>query len=377
MNKKNSIVVRLTLMVFILLFLTIAILLILVNAQMDSHFSHYLQMNMPMQPMMGMGHHGMSMMHPGSAEADYISAVHHSLIWVGLGMIALSVGISYFVIREVMRPLSALTEAVRKIKSGTYGQTLPVERCDEVGLLTHTFNDMSAELEKNDKMRRQLFANIAHELRTPLAILQGNLEGMVDDVLPLDKKILLSMEDEVLRLSRLVQELRDLSLAEVNELPLHKEKTDLNNLLTRAISMLQPLGEEKHLKLVFSPAAKLPELMLDKDRINQVIYNLLTNAIRYVGEGCTIAIATAPIEVSGRPYVQTTIADNGPGIAEEDLPHIFQYFYRGEKSRSRKSGGSGIGLALARQFVRSHGGNIAVKSKKGKGTTFAFILPVT
>lgn len=374
MNKKNSIVVRLTLMVFILLFLTIAILLILVNAQMDSHFSHYLQMNMPMQSMMGMGHHGM--MQPGPAEEDYISAVHHSLIWVGLGMIALSVGISYFVIREVMRPLSALTEAVRRVKGGTYGQTVPVERCDEVGLLTQTFNDMSAELEKNDKMRRQLFANIAHELRTPLAILQGNLEGMVDDVLPLDKKILLSMEDEVLRLSRLVQELRDLSLAEVNELPLHKQKADLNTLLTRAISMLQPLAEEKHLRLVFSPAPSLPELFLDTDRINQVIYNLLTNSIRYIDEKDTIAIATSLTEVNGQTYVQTTIADNGPGIAAEDLPHIFQYFYRGEKSRSRKSGGSGIGLALARQFVRSHGGKIAVKSKKGKGTTFAFILPV-
>lgn len=373
MEKKNSIVVRLTLMVFILLFLTIAILLILVNAQMDSHFSHYLETNMPMQAMMNMGHHGMM---PGAAEADYISAVHRSLIWVGLGMIAFSVVVSYFVIREVMRPLSTLTEAVRKVKSGTYGQTVPVERCDEVGLLTQTFNDMSAELEKDDKMRRQLFANIAHELRTPLAILQGNLEGMVDDVLPMDKKTLLSMEDEVLRLSRLVQELRDLSLAEVNELPLHKEKTNLNTLLMRAISMLQPLWEEKKLHLHFTPAPDLPDIPLDKDRINQVIYNLLTNAIRYIDAGCTIRLSTSLLAVKGKPYVQTVITDNGPGIAAEDLPHIFQYFYRGEKSRSRKSGGSGIGLALAQQFVRSHGGTIRVDSKKGKGTTFAFILPV-
>lgn len=374
MEKKNSIVVRLTLMVFILLFLTIAILLILVNAQMDSHFSHYLEMNMPMQDMMGMGTHGMM---PGAAEANYISAVHRSLIWVGLGMIAFSVVISYFVIRAVMQPLSTLTEAVRKVKGGTYGQTVPVERCDEVGLLTQTFNDMSAELEKDDKMRRQLFANIAHELRTPLAILQGNLEGMVDDVLPMDKQTLLSMEDEVLRLSRLVQELRDLSLAEVNELPLHKEKANLNTLLTRAVSMLQPLWEEKNLHLHFTPAPDLPDITMDKDRINQVIYNLLTNAIRYIGEGCTINLSTSCTEVDGKAYVQTVIADNGPGIAAEDLPHIFQYFYRGEKSRSRKSGGSGIGLALAQQFVRSHGGAIRVDSKKGKGTTFAFILPLS
>ena len=159
-------------------------------------------------------------------------------------MLAVSVTISYFIVREIMRPLSALTDAVQKVKSGTYGQTVPVERHDEVGTLTETFNDMSQELAKNDKMRRRLFANIAHELRTPLAILQGNLEGMIDDVIPTDKKVLLSMEDETLRMGRLIQDLRDLSLAEINELTLHKEPYDINVLLERAVSMLQPLCDE-------------------------------------------------------------------------------------------------------------------------------------
>ena len=202
MKKADSIVIRLTGMVFILIFLTIAILLILVNNQMDSHFSQYLN---NMSQMMGNSHQGMGMMH-GLAEITYISAVHRSLLWVGLVMLAVSVTISYFIVREIMRPLSALTDAVQKVKSGTYGQTVPVERHDEVGTLTETFNDMSQELAKNDKMRRRLFANIAHELRTPLAILQGNLEGMIDDVIPTDKKVLLSMEDETLRMGRLIQD---------------------------------------------------------------------------------------------------------------------------------------------------------------------------
>ena len=314
MKKADSIVIRLTGMVFILIFLTIAILLILVNNQMDNHFSQYLT---NMSQMMGNGHQGMGMMHGmrhGPAEITYISAVHRSLLWVGLVMLAVSVTISYFIVREIMRPLSALTDAVQKVKAGTYGQTVPVERRDEVGTLTETFNDMSQELAKNDKMRRRLFANIAHELRTPLAILQGNLEGMIDDVIPTDKKVLLSMEDETLRMGRLIQDLRDLSLAEINELTLHKAPHDINVLLA--------------------------------------------------------------VTVKGQPYVQVQIADTGSGIAPEDLQHIFQYFYRSEKSRNRKSGGSGIGLALARQFVRSHGGRIWADSEVGRGTTFTFILPI-
>ena len=376
MKKADSIVIRLTGMVFILIFLTIAILLILVNNQMDNHFSQYLT---NMSQMMGNGHQGMGMMHGmrhGPAEITYISDVHRSLLWVGLVMLAVSVTISYFIVREIMRPLSALTDAVQKVKAGTYGQTVPVERRDEVGTLTETFNDMSQELAKNDKMRRRLFANIAHELRTPLAILQGNLEGMIDDVIPTDKKVLLSMEDETLRMGRLIQDLRDLSLAEINELTLHKAPHDINVLLERAVSMLQPLCDEKSLAVHLDLARDLPKVSIDVDRINQVIYNLLNNAIRYIEAGCTITVSTLAVTVKGQPYVQVQIADTGSGIAPEDLQHIFQYFYRSEKSRNRKSGGSGIGLALAQQFVRSHGGRIWADSEVGRGTTFTFILPI-
>ncbi len=369
MNKYDTIAFRLTLMVFILLFLTIAILLILVNNQMNTHFSQYLQMN---HMMMG---HGGRMMH-GFAEETYISAVHQSLLWVGLGMVVLSVAISYVVIKAMTRPLSTLTEAVRSIGRGDYGKTVPIERRDEVGLLSETFNDMSRQLQKNDHMRRQLFANIAHELRTPLAILQGNLEGMIDDVIPCDKKMLLSMEDETLRLSRLVQDLRDLSLAEVNELVLHKQNTDMNTLLRRAVSMMEPLLDEKSLHLTLHLEEPLPLASMDPDRMNQVIYNILNNAIRYIPDGSSIAIYTKVVTLNQKRYIKTIISDTGPGISKEDLKQIFQYFYRGEKSRNRQSGGSGIGLALARQFVISHGGTIEAFSTEGKGTSFVFHMPI-
>ena len=184
------------------------------------------------------------------------------------------------------------------------------------------------------------------------------------------------MEDETLRMGRLIQDLRDLSLAEINELTLHKEPYDINVLLERAVSMLQPLCDEKSLTVHLDLARDLPKVSIDIDRINQVIYNLLNNAIRYIEAGCMITVLTQVVTVQGQPYVQVQIADTGSGIAPEDLQHIFQYFYRSEKSRSRKSGGSGIGLALARQFVRSHGGRIWADSEVGRGTTFTFILPI-
>lgn len=379
MKRYDSIVIRLTGLVFILLLLTISILLILVNNQMDNHFSQYLS---NMSHMMGnsqMGMGGMGSMHGtmhGPAESTYISAVHQSLLWGGLGMIGVSVVVSYFVVREIMRPLSTLTGAVQKVRTGSYGQTVSVERHDEVGVLTESFNEMSEELARNDKMRRQLFANIAHELRTPLAILQGNLEGMIDDIIPTDKKILLSMADETVRMGRLIQDLRDLSLAEINELTLHKEAADINVMLERAVSMLQPLCDEKDLTVQLNLSRDLPSLVIDIDRINQVIYNLLNNAIRYIERGCAITVSTLAVTVDGKSYVQVQIADTGKGIAPKDLEHIFQYFYRSEQSRNRKSGGSGIGLALAQQFIRSHGGNIWADSTVGKGTTFTFILPL-
>lgn len=380
MKRSDSIVIRLTALVFILLLLTIAILLILVNNQMNNHFSQYLTNMSHMmgnaQNGMGMGMSGMHGSMHGPAESTYISAVHQSLLWVGLGMIGVSVIVSYFVVREIMRPLSTLTGAVQNIRTGNYGQTVSVERHDEVGVLTESFNKMSEELARNDKMRRQLFANIAHELRTPLAILQGNLEGMIDDIIPTDKKILLSMADETVRMGRLIQDLRDLSLAEIDELTLHKEPADINTMLERAVSMLQPLCEEKSLTVRQNLSRDLPSLVIDVDRINQVIYNLLNNDIRYIDKGCTITVSTMKVAVEGKTYAQVQVADTGKGIAPEDLNHIFQYFYRSEQSRNRKSGGSGIGLALAQQFIRSHGGNIWADSTVGKGTTFTFILPL-
>lgn len=363
MHKYSSIVYRLTGLSFLLLASAIGILLFLVNLQMSQHFSVYLQ------------HNNMVMDMGGSAEQYFMTAVHQSLIWVGLVILVISVFISYLVARSITRPLCELQEAAQTIKEGTYGKTVQINREDEVGMLARTINDMSLQLAQNDNMRRQLFAGIAHELRTPLSIVQGNLEGLLDDVIPADKALFLSLEEEVLRVNRLVQDLRDLSLAEINELALHKKMCDVNAMISRAINMLQPLWEEKQLSIILDLQNDLPQIAIDPDRINQVIYNILGNAIRYIPEGSTIQVMTQEIMTETSHRLRLIIADNGPGIAAADLPYIFQYFYRGEKSRNRKSGGSGIGLALAKQFVLSHSGTIEVTSQPEKGTKFTIEIP--
>lgn len=367
----DSVAVRLTGVTFLLLAATIGMLLFLVNNQMSSHFSDYVMHQQMMDGMMGMPM--MQMM--GAPEESFLTSVHESLLWAGLLMLLLSVTVSYFVARSISRPLRVLTGVAREIRDGKLGAKVGIERDDEVGRLAQAVDDMSGKLAVNETMRRQLFANIAHELRTPLAIIQGNLEGMMDDVVPMNKETILSMEEEVLRMNRLVADLRDLSLAEVNELTLQKKPCDINLILSRAVSMMQPLMDEKHIMVHLSLENGLPTISADPDRMNQVIYNLLNNAIRYIPDGRSISITTETEMKGENPWLHLVFSDTGDGIGPKDLPHIFQYFYRGEKSRNRKKGGSGIGLALVQQLILAHGGTIRAESSVGKGTSFIIDLP--
>ena len=225
-------------------------------------------------------------------------------------------------------------------------------------------------------MRRQLFANIAHELRTPLAIIQGNLEGMVDGVIEPSKEQLSSLHEEAVRLNRLIKDLRDLSLAEVRQLALKKAPMDINQLLTRTMLMLKPMSDAKAISIETALAEGLPEIEVDADRISQVFYNIIVNAVRYSPEQGVIKVTTALTSEEGKQYLKISFTDDGLGISAEDLPYIFEHFYRGDKSRDRKSGGSGIGLAIVKQLVEIHGGRVFVTSKLGEGSTFTVLLPV-
>lgn len=368
---------------FLLILVCALIVISICSQQMETHFFQYLQDPSALAGQQGAGGYGRGMgrgmmgggmgmggMHHrmmlGAAERTFVESYHQSLWWIGFLFAGVGLVVSYFLSGNITRPLRQLSQAAEKIRQGDLKQEVPVDTQDEVGQLAEVFNQMSAELAANESNRQELLANIAHELKTPLAVLQGHLESMLDGVEEPAPDKLFSMQEEVMRLTRLVGDLRDLSLAQVHRLELHLQPVDLDEKVERAADMLEPLLEEKKLRFVKELAPGLPVRQLDPDRLNQILYNLITNAIRYTHPGTLILLKTEP----AGDRVRLTIADEGPGIAPEDLPHVFEQFYRGDKSRNRASGGSGIGLSLAKSFVEAQGGTITARNRKEGGAEF-------
>lgn len=385
----HSVRYKMMLSTFALILVCALVVIYICNQQMETHFFQYLQDPSALAGQNGqgggfghgMGHGmmgggmGMGGMHHrmmlGAAERTFVESYHRSLWWIGFLFAGIGLVVSYFLSGNITRPLRQLSRAAEKIRQGELKQEVPVETRDEVGQLAAVFNQMSAELAVNENNRQELLANIAHELKTPLAILQGHLESMLDGVEQPEPDKLFSMQEEVMRLTRLVGDLRDLSLAQVHQLELHLQPMDLGEKTERAAEMLEPLLEEKNLHFVKELAPDLPLRQLDPDRLNQILYNLITNAIRYTTPGTAIVLKT---EAAGK-NVRLIIADEGPGIAPEDLPHVFEQFYRGDKSRNRALGGSGIGLSLAKSFVEAQGGSIRAENRKNGGAAFIVEFP--
>lgn len=367
----HSITYRISGLMFLLVAVTVAGLTYLANWQMENLFHDYLQ---TMQ--IGIQQSGRVVVGGvGVPEAEFLASVHESLIWVGTGILIFGLFVSHALARSITIPLRKLNSAVEKIARGEIGQKVDIRAKDEVGKLAGAFNQMAEILVANNQLKQRLLADIAHELRTPLSVIQGNLEGMLDGVIEPDKEQLQSLYEETLQLNILIKDLRDLSLAEAGQLRLEKQLTDVNQIIIRASGMLKPLVEEKGINLI-SELGELPSISIDAGRINQVLYNLLTNALRYTPKNGTICVATRTEKLEERDWVVISVEDTGNGIAEQDLPYIFNHFYRADKSRTRASGGSGIGLAIVKQLVEIHDGHVFVSSKLGNGTTFKIYLPV-
>lgn len=372
----NSITYRITGLMFLSLALTVFTLIYLANTQMDGLFQEYIaNQHMQLMGQVGAGDVAQGSM-MGHAEQAFLMSVHQSLLWVGLVILVAGLAASYLLARSITVPLRNLSRAAEQIERGNFEQEVKVETKDEIGNLAAIFNRMAESLAFNNKARRQLFANIAHELRTPLAIIQGHLEGMLDGVIERNDEQIASLHEEAIRMNRLIKDLRDLSLAEVRQLAHENMPVDVNQLLSRALLMIKPMADEKNISMICALAEQLPEISGDADRINQVFYNILVNAIRYSPKGGLVQVDTKLEEAYGQPWVAISFKDSGVGIPEEDLPHIFEYFYRADKSRDRKSGGSGLGLAIVQQLVEMHGGRVIVQSKPGQGSTFKVLLPV-
>jgi two-component system OmpR family sensor kinase/two-component system sensor histidine kinase BaeS len=276
----------------------------------------------------------------------------------------------------ITRPIRRLTEAAEAIASGDLSQRVPTRADDEVGDLARAFNQMAAELQHAEDLRRQMTADIAHELRTPITVIQGNVEALQDGVFPLTPEALAPIQTKTALLARLVEDLRHLALAEAGQLPLDCHPTDLTTLVRRTVVGFGPAAEAKSVRLELAArGTELPLTTLDPQRIEQVLVNLLSNALRHTPAGGTVTIELGRQDSE---QLLVRITDTGSGIPAQDLPNVFERFYRVDRGRGRgdDGGGSGLGLAVARSIIRAHGGTIGVSSPPGEGAIFWFTLPV-
>jgi two-component system sensor histidine kinase BaeS len=275
------------------------------------------------------------------------------------------------ILRRSMRPLGALMDAADSVADGNYTSHLEEHGPPEIRALIHSFNTMTGRLQVYDEQRKRLLADISHELRTPLTILQGNLEGMLDGVYPRDDERLRSLVEETRILARLIEDLRTFTLAETGRLVLEKEAGDPGRLIADLIAALRSQADAAGVELQADVATGIPAVEMDSVRIREVLENLVINALRYTPQsGGVILIGCKPAAGPDR-RVEFSVADNGRGIAPEDLPHIFDRYYK-----SRDSGGSGLGLAITKRLVEAHGGTIESTSTPGSGTTFRFWIPI-
>ena len=284
------------------------------------------------------------------------------------GVVAIVAGI--LMSRSLTAPLNELAEAARAIGARNLSRRVDVGGSDEIVEVAQAFNEMADELEQAETLRRNLMADVAHELRTPLSVLQGNLQAILDDVYSFDKAEVASLYDQTRLLSRLVNDLHELTLAEAGQLPMDVQSTDLANLVSTTVNTFNPVAEAKGVTVSTQLPDGLPVVLVDPARLTQVLHNLLTNALRHTSGGDSILVQASHDEASIRLVVQ----DTGEGIPPEHLPHVFDRFYRADPARSRTLGGAGLGLAIARAIVEAHGGQISAASDGGPGHGSAFTI---
>jgi histidine kinase len=266
-----------------------------------------------------------------------------------------------------------MTEASRRIAAGGYEERVQEVGEDELGELARSFNQMAETLSETEARRLRLIGDVAHELRTPLSTIRSTMEGVVDGVLPAEPAVFVSVQREVARLQRLVQDLEELSRAEAGQIPLELEEMEPATFVEAAVERLRMQYEDKGVKLQVEMADGLPAVRVDGARMTQVLLNLLGNALQYTPSGGQVTVRGW----AGRKDVYIAVQDTGAGVAAEHLPHIFERFYRVDKSRSRVGGGSGIGLTISRHLVEAHHGRLeAASAGLEQGSTFTITLPV-
>jgi len=280
--------------------------------------------------------------------------------------------LTFFLSRRISAPIRNLTMTVRKLGQGDLSQRVAYNNRGEIGELALAFNSMASALENTERLRRNMVADAAHELRTPLSNIRGYLEAIRDGLKKPDTDTIHILEQEAALLSRLVEDLQELSLVEAGELKLVLHPEDVTRLVGHALASVRAEAAAKGIALSASLEEGFPAVNVDYNRISQVLRNLLENAVTHTPPGGEITVSAKRVEKE----LELSVTDNGEGIPARDQPAVFERFYRVDKSRARKTGGSGLGLTIARRLVEAHGGSIGVRSEPGKGSRFWFTVPL-
>jgi len=309
---------------------------------------------------------------PANFESQLLAKVRNATLLAALISGAVALILAVVLANQVIKPVKALTQSAERIAQGDLTQQVDVKGPPEVVTLGQTLNSMAASLQRSEKNRRALTADIAHELRTPLAVQQANLEALEDGVYPLNQEALKPLREQNELLIRLVEDLRTLSLADAGELELHKRPVDLRELTQLVTQSFEPALANNQITLQIESVGEMPKVMADPDRIQQILHNLLQNALRYTPAGQSIEIT---LQQEGK-YLRLDLRDHGAGIPPEDLDLIFERFYRADSGREHASGSTGLGLAIARKLAEAHGGTLTASNHPQGGAVFTLRLPI-
>jgi signal transduction histidine kinase len=351
----------------------VIILAITIQVTIPAAFNRHMGMMTASGGMMGMGQ-GQGQGFGKTLFENFRASMFESLGYAVVASVLAALLVSLFLSRRIVAPVRDLTDASQRLTDGHYDERVQVNGSDEIAQLAARFNQMAAQLEQVESMRRQLIGDVTHELRTPLTSIKGYMEGLVDGVLPSTPETFNQIHHEADRLSRLVDDLQELSRVEAKAYSLDFHSVTVSNLVQTTVKRLSPQATAKRIQLRSSLPADLPHIQADEDRITQVLVNLVANAIQYTPEGGDVTISAARHD----DEIHISVKDTGIGIPPEHLANLFTRFYRVDKSRSRNAGGgSGIGLTIAKHLVEAHGGRIWAESKgEGQGSMFTFSLKI-
>ena len=308
---------------------------------------------------------------PTTVHQMFLDATHRSLIWATIATLVLAVILCTLLTKKVLNPLSEMIGVTRKIASGDYTARVQVPSTDEISQLAVSFNRMAESLQRIEQLRKSMAIDVAHELRTPLTNIRGYLEALRDGVLPASEKTFESLHEETLRLVKLVEDLLQLARADASKGTLRRQTTDLQKLLSKTLEIFKPEFVAKRIGVETELSNAGGQIVADPEKLSQIFRNLLQNAFQYTPLGGNVRVSAE--QLPGR--IKMVFANTGEGIAQEDLPFIFERFYRSEKSRSREHGGAGIGLAIVKELVEAHGGRVGAESTPSE-THVWFTLPV-